>query len=906
MNRLFFWVPVKTFYFVFVMLFSLISSANELANLYPLAFGKSVIVSEIWNKKFDDQNSPEYRDLVQFSNLVKSGKVTSKDLAREVLKNPNTYKFKYHFLKFLQDNANERSKFPTLSSVLGTVWNHIPEVYLQALIHIIEESPVKDFYAPIIQRLISMQQRKEFSFIELTESVRKEWAGLTNKLHVSTAANTLTKDASGKYVVNGAYNNRTKVFALDLSLSRDENLITFAHEIVHIADPELLESSEKLQKHFSKLIGKLRAVFPPMKDPNSGKEKEVDIEGFLTALIRHTFMEQGRLDLASIRFNKVALSSEIVRADYEKADKEMKEAGYDSLLNDEDFKGFIQNLIRISVENEYKAYTFSYALYVALKDENSAIMPPSKKRDDFIREHFDHPAKLQEILKAEAEPFKSGDPVVKLLPNLEGYSTEQLKSAAPEIQKMIDLTNIMKKLVLTLYFSESRLMIERTTGQFSVLYQMISRSNLPAPKEETTQTEDSESVQPVATMPIDKSVNSAIEAATAQIMKAANLRHKTPINPSETLVSSDDDEFYVGKEWLRPGGYDDSISNPYLLAEAKMGTAAIVRFRLNVEALSRSLGSMHESLMTMMAGILPLNNLNFGELKWIGLMDVNANAELAMPRACSQVALRDMKKEDSDSSILFSRFVYNSNNDFSSPYIQYDAARSQVYLMQLYKAVTWLRKEFPVTRENFTALARFQRKLSRGDYKKDEISEERAFELKKEIDEYLRLTQPRQNDLVYIDYLIKALSIVENAARRVKTFNLMSEFTKRMDTARRYFSSLGLRADIGPVEAEAHVRAAVESLREEIRKTRFATNCAARDDFDFNRTERYVFNFGAGRKIENLTMYCHNRQLYVLRLPCDWIAGVSTFTNDPNGFNSKIFNDGRRLLMTPFMDLRAK
>ena len=895
MHRLFFLVPVKTISFCFLIIFALSSTANELANMFPLGFGKTVINdSTLWNKKFDDQKSEEYRDLLLFSSQIKNGKLSPKELAREVLKNPNTYKIKYHFLKFLQENSAERAKFPAINTVLNTVWGQIPEVYLQALVHMIEESPVKEFYAPIVQRLVSMQQRKEFIFIELTESVRKEWAGLSNKLHVSTAANTLTKDASGKYVVNGAYNNRTKVFAMDLSLSRDENLVTFAHEIVHVADPELIEASANLQNHFAKLAGKLKVLFP------TG-----DVEGFLSALIQHTFMEQGRLDLAAIKFNKATLSSEMIRSDYEKLAEEIKGSGYDYLLIDEDFKGFMQNLIRVSVENEFKAYILSYALYSVLKDENSTLMPPSKKRDEFIREHFDHPAKLQDILKAEAEPFKSGDPIVKLLPRLEGMTPDQIKAAAPETQKIVDLTNILKKLVLNLYFTESRAMIQKTTQEFAPLYNLISNINFSASHEEPA-AQDQVMVPPALPSDSDtKSVNGAIESATAQIIKVGKLRSNRAVSPGETIVGADDD-FYVGNEWMRAGGYDDSISNPYLLAEAKMGTAAIVRFRQNVEALSRSLGTMHESLLTMMAGILPLNNLNFGELKWIGLMNVNADANQSMPRACSAVALRDMQKQDPEASALFSRFIYNKDNELSSPYIQYDAARSQVYLMQLYKAVTWLRKEFPITRENFTALTRFQRKLSRGDYKKDEISEERASELLTEINEYMRLTRPRQDDLVYIDHLMKSLLVIENAARKLTMFNLAGEFADRMNTARRYFSSLGLKAEIGTNEAEANINASIQQLRTEIRNTRFAAGCAARDDFEFNRTERYVFNFGAGRKIENLTMYCFNRQLYVLRLPCDWIAGATTFTNDPAGFNTKIFIDGRRLLITPFMDLRAK
>ena len=915
MHRLFFLVPTKLISYFLVMLFSLTSTAAELANEFPLAFGKIVLDSSLWSKKLDDPTSEEFRDIYRFAKLLKGPRVSNLDLAGQVLKNPNTYRFKYYLLKFLQDTPNERVKFPGVSTAFPTVWSQIPEIYLRALIQMIEESPVKEFYAPITQRLVEMQQRKEFSFVDLTPAVRKSWSTLTNKLHVSSEANTLTKDASGKYVVNGVYNNKSKVLAMDLSLSRDENLITFAHEIVHIADPEMLASNLNLQAHFSGLSQKLKILFP-----------KGDVEGFLKSMIQQTFMEQGRLDIANIQISGTLLSGDIIRDTVTKAADQIKASGYDYLLTDVDFRGFIQNLVRVSVENEYKAYILSYALYSALKDENSSLMPPSKKRDQFIRDHFDHPAKLQDILKDRAKPFRSvDDPVVKLLPNLEGMTEEQARLADDEIQKVIELSNILKKLILNLYFTESRAMVEKTVKEFAPLYSLLSRINFSNKPE----TSDEESVS--GAPPKSATISGAIAAATAQIIKADKLNPRN-VNPGETIVSSKDEDFYAENEWLRPGGYDDSISNPYLLAEAKMGTAAIIRFRKNVEGLSRSLGTMHEALLTMMAGILPLNNLSFGELKWVGLINVNADANYSMPpgKTCSPAALRDMQKQDPETAALFSRFVYNKDNDLSSQYIQYDAARVQVFLMQLYKAVTWLRKEFPITRENFSTLSRFRRKLVRGEYKSkelqgqiymsmfgkappetdkaddDTITAERAAELVKEIDKYLEMTRPRQDDLVHIETLMKKLLIIESASRKVNLFGLASEFQSRMDTARRYFNSLNLRAEVTPVNADELITKSVNQLRTEIRNSDFAAGCASRDDFDFNRAKKYVFNFGINRTIENLTLYCFNRQMYVLSLPCGWTSGATTSTTDPAGFNTKVFNDGRKLLMQPFLDLRVK
>ena len=127
-----------------------------------------------------------------------------------------------------------------------------------------------------------------------------------------------------------------------------------------------------------------------------------------------------------------------------------------------------------------------------------------------------------------------------------------------------------------------------------------------------------------------------------------------------------------------------------------------------------------------------------------------------------------------------------------------------------------------------------------------------------------------------------------------------------MRSAREYFNTLNSDKTLSDAQASQIAEDSIIQLRTEIKNSRFALGCAARDDFDFNKTEKYVFNFGPGRKIENLTLYCFQRQLYVLRLPCKWDRGATTSTTDPAGFNTKVFIDGRRLIMSPFMDLREK
>jgi hypothetical protein len=845
MQRLFYINFLKAFLAIGLLVFSLITNANDLTNLFPIEFAKNTLGSSAWKKSFEDSDSEDYRDLAQFAKTVSSAKkMSGSDLAREVLKNPGTYKFKYQFLIFLKESPAEKIKFPALSTALVEVWNQIPIIYLNAIILMIEDSPVKEVYAPIIQKLKEMQAANSFSFIDLTPEVREEWAGLSNKLHISTSVNTLTKDSKGKYAVNGVYNNKTKVFAMDLSLSRDENLVTFAHEIVHIADPELIASTTQLQIHFTRLATKLRILFPMG-----------NVEEYLEGLVQDTFMEQRRTDIASVPLNRVQLTTDVLKETLDEVAEEIRTAGYDSLLDDEDFKGFVKNLIAVSVENEYKAYVFSYALYSSLKDEHSALIPPSQSRDQFIQKHFDHPAKLQDILKDEAQPFKRGKALTKLLPQYEDLTDAQKQT--PEVKAAVELSDILKKLIQSLYFAESKLMIERTTERFAPLYNLISRINFS--------------------------------------------HMATPPNAGTTTTFVDEEDDI---EWIRPGGYNNSITNPYLLAEAKMGTASIIKFRENVAGLKKSIEVIEDELLTSMAGILPLNNLNFGELKWIGLMSSNEPPR-SMPEMCPKEARRDMRRQDPEAMELFSRFIYNRDNGLNSEYITYDNVRLQLYSMQLYKAVVWLRKEFPITRENFNTLIMFQRKLNREEYKKDEISEERASELLKEISTYIELTKPRADELKNIEFLMNSLGNINNAVRKLNLFKLADDFDRRITTAIRYFQRLGVTTSNSLKDIESDVNASVNQLLSEISQSSFAKFCATSDELQWNHVAP-EFNFGAGRKMKSLTMYCHKRQLYVLRLPCDWVWGATTSTTDPNGLTTRVFIGGRKILMTPLIDFREK
>jgi hypothetical protein len=818
--------------------FSFGAFAADILNLYPLDFAEKILHTDAWKKSFENSGSEEYEDLAQFIKNLPHKKYNAENLAREILINPNTYKFKFQFLKFLAENSKERNKYPFLSQALHGVWSQIPEVYLDALILMIEGSAVKASYGPIIENLKQLKKNNHFQFVDLNESVRQNLAGLTNKLHFSSRANTLTKDENGKYVVNGLYNSGARVFALDLSLSRDENLVTFAHEIVHIADPEQIKNQAQLQVHFSRLAEKIKVLFP------NGQ-----VEDFLRGLIQNTFMEQGRFDIAAVELKKVDIGSEPIK----EISDDIKLSGYDYLLDDADFKGFIRNLIAISVENEYKAYVLSYSLYAALKDENSQLIPPSEKRDQFIKNHFDHPSKLQEILKDEANPFRKSDILFKLMPQLSQMTSEQKKS--DEIKKLVDLVNIFKKMVQTLYFEESRQMIERTTKEFEPLYKFLSRTNFSKAKSEA------------------------------------------------------DEDFLASNPFLRAGAYRNSITNPYLLAEAELGTTAITLFRKNVAGLRYSLESMHDALLTMMSGILPINNLNFGELKLTGLMSVNDIALKALPPTCTPADMSDLQSSDPDAIELFNRFIYNKENSNKSPYLGYDDARLQIYSMQLLKVVLWLRKEFPVTRENFDTLTMFQNKLMMGKYETDQISSERAEKLTDKIKGYLTVIKPTQEELRNIEYLMITLENVHSAARRLKLFSLDEEFVRRMATAKRYFRKLGVATDNMPEQnlnaIDVNVQNSVNQLLTEIANSNFAKACAFSDDFKFNKIP-IEFNFGKNRKMKNLTLFCTKRQLYVLRLPCGWSSGSTTSTIDPNGVVTQIFLGGRKLIMAPLLDLREK
>jgi hypothetical protein len=820
----------------FVFLFSISTQAmQDILNFYPLDFAKIALAPEVWNKSFEDQSSPSHQELKNFVEFLKAEKLSAQALAQEILKSPTTYNFKYQFLRYLMSTPKDKAKFPQLTGALNGVWEQIPQVYLRALILMIETSPVNSFYAPIIQRLNEMQNRNEFKFVDLTDAVRANWAGVSDSTHASNKATTLTKDPNGKYVVNALYNNKTKVFALDLRLSRDENLITFAHEIVHIADPELDRQRSLLEQHFARLVEKLKPLFP------NGQ-----VEEFLRNLIQDTFMEQGRLDIsAAVPQTSVVLTAEAMKEGFAKTAQDIKDAGYDKLLADEDLTGFIRSLISVTVENEYKAYILSYSLYSALVDKNPELMPPSEKRDDFIRKNFDHPGGLQDTLKDEARPLKNGAILMKLMPQITSLTPEQL--AGEEIKAQLAMVNAFKKIIQTVYFNESRKMIERTSNDFSSLYSLISRTRFSVKKDQS--------------------------------------------------LSEKDEEFYMKNPWLRPGQYNDSIKNPYLLAEAELGTKSIIEFGKSLDGLRQSLQGTTETLVVTLAGVLPLSNLNLGELKSTGLMPLDADPATAMPRTCKVEDLRDLQSVDREALDLFQRFTYNvSNASADQNYLEYAAAERQIYAMQLYKILNWLRKEFPVTRENFATLDMFRKKLNQN-YIEDEIPEKRVKELIKKIDDFGNVAKLREEDLRSIQYLMFTMNMATSAARKLNMVNLAQEFEKRISVARQYFQRLGVEMETVTMPVETSMQRGLDQFLTELSNSDFAKVCAVSNDFLFNRTP-LTFHFGA-RTISNLTLFCNQKKLYVLRLPCGWFSGSTTSTSDPHGVVTQIFVGGRKLIMQP-------
>lgn len=807
---------------------SISAKAEDVSNKIPTAFVEKMLSEGIWIDEVEKSGTPANMEMQALIAALISG-MSSNSIADQIIKNDETYKLKIQLIRYFETaRSAELAPYKLNPRRISEIKHYITQKYLSAVFSAIHSSVVKE-YDPIMDELRNRLEKRLLSVVDLTPEIRRDWNAEKSQIKVHQYENFgLEEKKDGQYLVNGLYIGNKNTFAIDLSRSKEENLVTIAHEIVHAADPELIQQREKLSELYSVVIEKLKPHL-----------SVADSAAFVKALIQDSFYEMNRFDfIASMqglrdkRVGQLKLS--------------LEKMPLEKLTHDPDFKNFMRSLIAVTIENEYKAYTLSYALYQNLK--NNRIIPPLLSRNQFMQTQFKHDHSLSFTLSVAMNPFSKNT----YMEALEIQNSPELTKTVNQIKSIFEIN----------YLEQSKVMITEVGKKYAHLVEIIRSRN---------EAEDGEKM------------------------------------PS----------------WTRPGNFN-SPTNPFQVLEAKVSVAWTIRFKLNLEAFSKKIVQMQETLLGMRAGMMDLHEVTFGELKLLGMQPekISYNGQLVQNRgqllpgrlepACKEDFLNQILGDNNNSQIeeylsYFAelRWSPEARSDFSA--IDQSEVMRNLYRFNLLKAVRWLRLELPQSQENIVGIKTMIGKLHTGQYDRNEITPEKAREMGDDLKKYLVNASVSNDELKKVEALMTAISQMYYMAVEDKWQTVSEEFYKRIMGARRFLENMGFQSKLSFPEIEKQMKQDVEDFRTQVRNVFAACGTPASNPIDFysKNTPSTTFRLGRGSTLKPfpVTAICYNYELYVFRQSCDFNASASTTV--PNGRpESKIFIGGRPIRLEPFLSYR--
>lgn len=438
------------------------ATAENVSNRLPRPFVEQMIRENIWQPEFEVPGTAANQDILDFLKGLSNAQVSLENLAETLVRNTETYRLKIRLVQYFEhSSAATLTSYRLTPSRFASLKSQILQKYTEMTASLIRMSDISD-YGPILSEFQRRLRSKELLLVDLNPELRRRWQDeqYQARVHQYESFN-LEEQKDGQYLVNGIYVESKKTLAIDLSRSVYENLVTFSHEIIHAADPDLVSYRAQLDQRFAQVVSKLAPLVPVS-----------NASAFVRSLIQDTFLEMNRVDIVNSLSKLRDVRVEKLKAQVEKNTLE-------PFVKDPDFKGFMRDLIATTVENEYKAYTMSLALYRVLNGKYR-ILPPSLKREEFIQAHFNHPHSLQTTLSLSMNPFSR---------EVRSHLSSMQQETTPELTMLV---NQMKSLFEIHYLEQSKAMMAETSEKFKNLFAIIQNK---------TPTDDRESQAPVWTQP---------------------------------------------------------------------------------------------------------------------------------------------------------------------------------------------------------------------------------------------------------------------------------------------------------------------------------------------------------------------------------------------------------------------
>jgi hypothetical protein len=813
---------------------SFAEKAEDVSNKLPRNFVEKMISEGTWIDAVETAGTPANIEMQAFIASLRSGMAVN-SLADQIVMQNSAYSLSIELIRYFETARNtELSTYRLNSTRVSDIKNAITQKYLAAVFTTIQSSTIAE-YQPIVAEFRSRLYNNSLKVLDLSPELRKNWSEEKNRIKVHQYENfgleEKKEEVQGdskvtRYLISGVYIDSKRTLAVDLARKKNDNLITIAHEMVHAADPELFQNKAKLDTLFRIVVEKLR---PHLRIENA--------EVFVRALIQDTFYEMGRIDfivamqkLSDLRLNDLKLG--LVGQPLEK------------LAEDKDFKDFMRTLIGVTVENEYKAYTLSYALYQNKKDQG--VLAPLLSRNNFMQEQFKHKQSLPFTLSVAMNPFVKNT-----------YLGSLITQGSPELASTVgQIKSIFEKN----YLEQSKVMIEEVGLRYDKLF--------------------------------------------------------TAIQATDSAVTSNNDE-----PWQKPNNFE-SPTNPYRELEVKIATASIIKFKMNLEAFLKKIVGLQETLMGMSAGMMDLHDVNFGELKLLGMQPEKViddsgilveNHGQLLPETLDPRCRADVLSQiqDGNNSQLeeynsyFAELRWRPETRADHTPITQAEVMGNLYRLNLLKAVRWLRMDFPKAKDTIADINAMIGHLQIGNYNTNEITPQRAKALTAELQTYMKAASVTADEFKSFEILMTSVSEMYYMALYSKWQPVADEFASRLRDVNKFLRSMGFEVGFNEqkmLQIKKGIDDQVGAFRQQV-QTFFAKECGGPNAqkmsyFSYDIRES---NLNLGRYRFPVTGICYDKNLYIFRQTCNFNRSATTSIRNDKKPLTKMFYGGRQIILEPFI-----
>ncbi len=839
-------------FFISFWVLSPVFASPTLSDQLPTSLVRELINLGVWKDSFDEAGNGEGEDLKVFWSIVNSDSTSHAHIVRgenslrgtmeteEIVSHyPELYRIKIFFLRYAR-NSNKRAAV--------AIHNRWSQTYEELALKVIKFSGIQE-YTSLIDSYNRLKGASEIKFKDLDPNYREELSRFDRNSHDLSITD--IDSQTSLYKVNGVYNSKLKVFAVDLSRSINETLITFAHEIVHAADPEIARYREEVKRLYPRVLSIIYGWMGTT---------QLESESIAKDLLNHVLYETNSVDvitqLRDIRQRRIQRLDQQIEETPSTFEPTSDELGI--------LEQFFTAVIGQTVINEYRAYGLSLALYLKLKDDKNLI-PPSRERRQFIEQFMSGDEVFAVNLANDFNPFKS-------------YQSPKFAALIARIaqKNIVDLAtdaNVELSDEVKLEMSEEEV------------------GNVEIRKKRAIDT-----LNFIKSMHIlERNYLSSLE----KILLSLNNRFSRYFKDIKANISSD-----VLPPWARPGGMSHQL-HPYQILTARLTTAWVIRFRRNLQLIHSEIKELTSPLFNMRLGILDLSDVSDGERELIGIKYSNRvdGSPVTLPEEL-KIGVSEIPREIK---AYFQRVEYRLDPSTyrSNPILRSEVVKNLLKL-RLLKALVWIDKSFLNWEATLVQSFNFLELLDTGNYDKSQMSIERATELKEELKQGLLLSQDSRDEFDLMVYLLATLGDVYRIADQNEWSKLYETFFRKRNVITSSLEQFALYNNISKDQFTSLLREEQREFEKTIERSDFQKACN-RDWRRSRRNKAAITFYSSGNYVLDIrgnqfpfSMICNQRKLYIVRQPGDVLRSMTSLYERHNGIEGvtiRVFNGTRPILL---------